>query len=270
MLNANYKSDVAILVVSCDAYQDVWHPFFCLFFKNWSDCPYPVYLVSNNLHYEDIRVFPLRVGLDIDYSSNLIQALSQIQQDWVIFWVEDRPPITPINTDRLVNLIELAQSRNAGYLKLVTCNPPALVSKEEEIGEITKGSRYCVSMTVALWRKTTLLKILKPGETAWDIEKRGGVQRSKEIEDRFYALPIDSISNPPIQDIHLISKGHLVWRGINALKRENLLHCLEKRPPLSFIQNSYFELYSIVWNVYYYLLWQIKKISTKLKPSNYC
>ncbi|WYL98309.1 MAG: hypothetical protein HEQ19_00985 [Gloeotrichia echinulata CP02] len=69
---------IPILIVSCDAYQDVWHPFFHCFFKNWTDCPYPIHLVSNTLKYIDSRVSPLLIGHDMDYSSNLITDLNQM------------------------------------------------------------------------------------------------------------------------------------------------------------------------------------------------
>lgn len=252
--------NIPILVVSCDAYQDVWHPFFHCFFKNWTDCPFPVYLVSNTLHYSHPRVSPLLVGLDIDYSSNLIKALTQITGEWVIFWIEDRPPAVPVDTANLVKLIQLAQSRNAGYLRLIPFGTPALVEQNEMIGEIPKGTRYRISMTVALWKKSTLLKILTPGESAWDIEKRGGVQRSNHLDEKFYALPINICSLAPIQDIHLVFKGKLTRKGRKFLSNEKLIHYMEKRPIISSWQNLEIEFKILVWKTYYNVYWYIKKI----------
>jgi hypothetical protein len=196
----------------------------------------------------------------MDYSSNLIKALSLITEDWVIFWVEDRPPASPVDTDRLVKLIQLAQAKDAGYLKLIPCNPPAFVNKVEEIGEIPKGSRYRISMTVALWKKETLLKILKAGETAWDIEKKGGIERANAISDRFFALPIETFAKPPLLDIHLISKGKIMWRGLKMLKEERLLNYFENRPKASFWKNVYFESYDLIWKFYFRTVWFYKKL----------
>lgn len=250
--------NIPILVVSCDAYQDVWHPFFHCFFKNWSECPHPVHLVSNMLTYPDKRVSPLLIGADVDYSSNLITAVSQIPDEWLIFWIDDRPPAFPVDTTRLAQLMQLAQSQEAGYFRLIPSNPPALVEQTAELGEIPKGSRYRISMTVALWRKSTLLKILRAGETAWDIEKRGGV-RSNEIDDKFFALPIGVRQNAPLVDVHLISKGKLIQRGAAFLKQEGLLHHLENRSQLKPWQHLYYELYQPVWNLYYKTRWQLMK-----------
>ncbi|MEO1432505.1 MAG: hypothetical protein AAFV71_26225 [Cyanobacteria bacterium J06633_8] len=257
------KINIPIIVVSCDAYQDVWHPFFHLFFKNWSDCPFPLYLVSNTIEYPDSRVSPLLIGNDVDYSSNLIKALNQIEQEWLIFWVEDRPPSALVDTTQLVNLIELAQNKNAGYLNLLSCSPFALVNQKEQIGEIPKGFPYRVSMTVALWKKSTLLKILKAGETAWDIEKKGGVERCNQIDDKFYALSITFKSRPPIVDTHLISKGQLMWKGVRLLKQEKIIHYVEKRSINSFWRYLYLEFHQFAWDTYDYIRWQIKKITNK-------
>ena len=264
----NELVDITILVVSCDKYSDTWNSFFHLFFKNWPDCPYPIKLVSNYLEYSDNRVGSIKVGKDLDYSSNLIKALSNVETDWVIFWVEDRPPSRQVDTTSLIEIIDLAISKNAAYLKLIPCYPPALVDKENKIGVITKGSRYLVSMTVALWRTEVLLELLKPGETAWDIEKHGGIARAKQSNYDFYALSIDSYSNPPIQDIHLISKGKLMARGIHLLRREGLLDSLSSRKTSSIKHNLYFELYDVFWNLIYQTIWIKMKLIKIIKSNN--
>ena len=42
------KNDkLAILVLSCDGYTDLWRPFFENFKKKWGDCPYDIYLLTN-------------------------------------------------------------------------------------------------------------------------------------------------------------------------------------------------------------------------------
>jgi hypothetical protein len=72
-------ADISVLVVSCDAYQDLWKPFFSCFFKFWPDCPFPVYLGANFKKYEDDRVQTILIGQDLDYSTNLLMMLKQIK-----------------------------------------------------------------------------------------------------------------------------------------------------------------------------------------------
>jgi hypothetical protein len=253
------ETDTAILVVSCDAYQDVWQPFFHCFFKYWPDCPYPLALGANFAAYPDARVAPILIGPDLDYTSNLLKMLDHIQQEWVILWIDDRPPCAPVDTDRLVRLIKLAQSRQAAYLKLISDYPLAFVDAAEGIGEIPKGARYRTSMTVVLWHKPVLLKLLRPGETAWDIERRGS-RRSDELEDQFYCLAIGIKQAPPLRNQHLIVKMRLARDARDFLEREGLLPFLEKRLLQTWRSYWYGRTYALFFDVYYHALWQLQKL----------
>src|SRR6266568_9360967 len=80
---------IAVLVVSCDPYSDVWAPFFTLFWKYWPDCPYPVYLGTNEKTVPHNSVTTLRVGTDRDWSSNLREMLRQLRAEHVMLFLED-------------------------------------------------------------------------------------------------------------------------------------------------------------------------------------
>ena len=95
--------DVAVLIVSWDGYVDLWKPFFNCFFRFWPDCPYPVYLGTNSLLADDERVKPILIGEEVDYCSNLIAMLKQLDTRWVITWVEDFFPAKPIENQRVTS-----------------------------------------------------------------------------------------------------------------------------------------------------------------------
>jgi hypothetical protein len=221
---------VAVLVVSCDRFQDLWHPFFACFFKYWPDCPYPVYLGSNSAQYRDDRVRPILVGEDLDYSSNLLSMIHAIEQEWIVTWIEDRALSAKVDTERIEGLIRCAQEQGAGYLKLIANHPFATSADgSREIGEIARHTPYRVSVTVALWHKPTLLALLRGGESAWDLE-RNGSERSNRLDAKFLALPLSQRRNPPISDVHLIIKGRLLRDARKFLSIEGLHDCLRHRP----------------------------------------
>ncbi len=250
------ESDLAILVVSCDAYQDLWYPFFSCFFKYWPDCPYPVYLGSNCLCFPDPRVRPVLVGPDVDYTSNLLKMLEQVKQDWLILWIEDRVLSAPVNTARLGNLIRLAQNQKAGYLKLIASHPFAMVKdKSQEIGEIPRGQRYRVCITVALWKKDILLRLLHPGETAWDIERRGS-QRSSQLDEKFLSLSASIMNNPPLSNVHLVTQGRVLRDACKFLKHEELQEYLRDRRIQTLWSYWGLKLYLYAKDLYVRLRWQ--------------
>ena len=252
----NRDNDIAILVVSCDAYQDLWHPFFHCLFKNWPDCPYPIFLGSNTISYSDSRVQPVMVGKDLDYSSNLINMLKQIPHEWVILWIEDRVLSAPVDTSRLIKMIQLAQSRGAGYFRLIAHHPFAWSKdKSQEISEIPKGSYYRSSITVALWRKSVLTKLIRPGETAWDLERIGS-RRSDNLDEKFFCLTAYVKHNPPISDQHLIIKGRLLRDAHQFLQKEGLQEYLQQRRLQTLRSYWYVRLYIATLDIYDMFKWQ--------------
>ena len=80
--------------------------------------------------------------------------------------------------------------------------------------------------------------------------------------DRFFALSIDTFSKPPLLDIHLISKGQIMWRGLKMLKDEHILNYLETRPKVSFWKNIYLDCYDLIGALYYRAVWFYKKLGS--------
>jgi hypothetical protein len=257
-------NSVAILVVSCDAYRDLWRPFFHCFFKYWPDCPYPIYLGSNFVSYQDSRVIPILVGTDVDYSSNLLKMLESIKQEYVLLWIEDRVLTATVDTIRIENLITLVKAKRAAYLKLISIYPFALSGDTtQEIGEIPKGKKYRVGVTVALWKKQVLLSLLRPGETAWDIERQGSI-RSNAFDEGFFSLSFPMRDSPPLSDLHLLMRGRLLRNTASFLERERLTADLSGRQLQSFRSYLYFRAYGVFFGALSYLKWNWARLSTIL------
>jgi hypothetical protein len=240
-VNQNKDNDVTIVVVSCDKYKDLWTPFFHCFFKYWSDCPYPVYLASNEATYSDSRVQSISIGPDLDYSSNLLKILEHIDTQWLILWFEDAFITSKIDTERILKLVNLAQEDNVGFLKLTVDTPLVFTKdKEQEIGPIPKGVKYRSAIGLALYRKETLIKLLKPGASAWELDKS---QISNSLEDPFYALTTNSISNHPISVINGVVKGMWSFGVPTFLKKEGLGSYISNRKVESIWTYLYGKLY---------------------------
>ena len=84
---------LAILVCSCDKYEDVWNPMFEMFFKFWEDCPYDVYLLTNNKKYDNYRVKTIITGDDVSWSKAFRTALESIKEEYVLIIMEDYIPL---------------------------------------------------------------------------------------------------------------------------------------------------------------------------------
>lgn len=241
------QGNVAILVVSWDGYQDLWKPFFRCFFKCWADCPYPIFLGSNSLTYPDERVVGISVGSDKDYSSNLMAMLSQIEQEWVLIWVEDLFLSAPVDTRRIQGFVAFTQGENAGCLQLLSkpFNPNSVVLEHhrlsKEIRVMPVGIPYRASINLGLWNKSVLLGLLRSGETAWDFE-HSGTLRSFDLESRFLSIS-QQVGNPPFQFVHGVIKGRWTWEATRFIRRQGLVDCLGARSVQSYWSHLYMNCY---------------------------
>ncbi|CAD6491158.1 MAG: hypothetical protein FFODKBPE_00095 [Candidatus Argoarchaeum ethanivorans] len=192
MFDEASANNVAILVTSCDKYQDIWEPFFTLFFRYWQDCPYPVYLGTNRLKYDHGRVKTIAVGDETDWSSDFRSMLEQIPQPYVIVLIEDYLLTQHIDTTMIEELITYMGDKGAGCLRLYPCPGPDLPCSDNPlVGEISKGADYRLSLQAAIWDKQVLLELLREGESAWELEINGS-KRTSDLDAPFLSVIGDS------------------------------------------------------------------------------
>ncbi|MGD0661898.1 MAG: hypothetical protein ABSD38_27885 [Syntrophorhabdales bacterium] len=180
--------DTSILVVSCDKYRDLWAPFFTLFFRYWSDCPYQVYLCSNETGCEDERVKTILTGPDLSWSANLKRCLEKLPTAYFILFQEDFLLTKIVDTGRIRALVAYLQRHRAACLRLMPFPPPeTMIEDSLMVGEISKGALYRVSLQTAIWEKDVLYGLLREGESPWDLESDGSV-RSNAIDKPFLSI----------------------------------------------------------------------------------
>lgn len=218
------------MVVSCDKYADLWDPFFHSLRKNWPDCPYAVYLVTNHKDYNAPGVTVIKVGDDLSYSDNLEAAISQITEPWTILWLEDIFIAKPVDTHRLQDIIAQAQALPVGYLKLSTDLPLSYDGAPgQEIGPLPKGIRYRSAIGLSLYNVETLKKLLIPGASAWDLDKS---TLSNDLDEAFYALTSKAARRPPIPILNAVIKGRWQRPAISFLRNEGFAHLIKNRERL--------------------------------------
>lgn len=221
----NIKSG-AILVISCDKYSDLWKPFFYLFWKNWPDCPYKVYLGSNTIKYsKDKRVKTILSGPDVDWSTSFKSILGKIAEKNLLVWPEDAFIISRVNMQRVQKAFDFFMRNKA---KNIHCRPPPVadnVKTKDFISSFEKGAPYRVNLE-GFWDKSYLEKILIPGETSWNFEIMGSYRTS--YEDGFYC-----IHKPLFDFLHLVEKGKFIRDNVIYCQKQGAYFDLKKRQMLS-------------------------------------
>ncbi|HEX4631561.1 MAG TPA: hypothetical protein VH188_11420 [Chthoniobacterales bacterium] len=177
-----FASSVAVVVSSCDAFFDAWRPFVFFFRKYWPDCPFPVFLIVNELRIRSAFVQPISVGPDREWASNMIAALAALPQPYILYFQEDYFVSGPVNNERLAQDFAYAFDNHAASFCLhargqLEANFQPL---NDRFGIVPPDSDGRTRLQVTLWDKSVLLSTLRPGETAWNMEARAS-ERTRDL-----------------------------------------------------------------------------------------
>jgi hypothetical protein len=214
--------DICVVVSSCDKYRDVWHQFFTLFFRYWHDCPFPVYLVSNFEAYPNSRVSTIKVGRDRNWSSVLASGLRKISKPRVLLMLEDFLLDRAVDTKRICGLADYMQLRRAASLRLCPTPGPNIFSQDNpEVGEISKGADYRLSLQAAIWDRRVLLSLMRWGETPWELELLGS-RRTDSLDAPFLSSRRDLPNGPPIHYCMAVAEGRWLPQAVNLCEKEGI------------------------------------------------
>ena len=196
-----YSSEVAIFVPSCDAYSDLWRPFFTLLWKHWPDCPYKIYLGSNQVEYDDPRVETVKSDKGLVWADCCLDYLTQIPEPTILFWLEDFFLRSPVDTLRIITAYRDFLRLEASVFRLVKRPGPDHLLSGKYYGRLEPGAAYRISTQAAYWRKDFLMKMIREGESIWQFEINGS-RRSDVEPEGFYGVKRD-----------LLPYGHHVVMG---------------------------------------------------------
>ena len=208
----DFKSSVAILVSSCDAFFDAWRPFHVFLEKFWSDCPFEILLLTNELEVRSPRLRSIAVGPDRGWSSNLFRALKQIAHPHVLYFQEDYFLTAPVDRARLARDFAEAMEGDADSLcfRARSEPDPGFEPLNDRFGVVPLSSDGRTRCQVTLWKRDALQSILRPGETAWNFEARGSA-RTQEMRILSYRRR----ENTPIPYLmSAISRGYWMPEAI--------------------------------------------------------
>ncbi len=162
--------NIVVVVSSCDFFKDCWEPFIYSIKKFWTDCPYPIYIVSNNESIDTpAGISFIKVGDDKKFASNLRAAINQIDADYIIYLQEDYWLNKRVNNDDIARHLEYCIMHQIDYLRLTS---PFLNGTyvSDCYKKYTLEQRYAICLQAAIWKRGTLIALLREGDSGWDFE----------------------------------------------------------------------------------------------------
>lgn len=217
MTNAN----CCMLMSSCDAYSDLWNPFFYYLKKNWPEFNLKVYIIteSKDFSYDGFDITMLHCNTKL-WSKRHMYALNSIKEQFVLYMLDDfwlSEKVDDMNIVKLFNYIY--NDPKMGYLSFIrhctSRSRPVIVAHSKSciyqgLRESTKGMPYRINTQAGFWRKSFFLKTFKEHENAWQYELRANT-RCWLWPEKVYSVHGD-------KDAIKYPDGGVIWRGVYRSK----------------------------------------------------
>ena len=152
--------------------------FFQKFISLLEKLPFKIYLITNEKMFNDKRVNVINVGNDISWSHNLKCGLNQIEKDYALLMIDDLLLNKSVSNEYFYKIANWINSHSPDHFRLHISSKPFYF--DNIAGYINSKSPYLTSTMPAIWKKTSLLNILRNGENTWDFEILGSNRARKD------------------------------------------------------------------------------------------
>lgn len=221
-----------IIVSTCDEYSDCWEPMIYCFEKFWSDCPFPIYFISNYKTIEHPFIKFITVGEHLGWGSNTKKALTQIECDHIIYFQEDYFFDTKVKTNNILEQINYCTTNKVDYLRL---GPPFRIETsliDQKYNEDTFSFRYALCLQPAIWNKEFINSLCIEGYTGWDFEfKIKDYIQENSIKSRNLVVHPNIFPDSGIELVPgtVVRKGLWTRKGVKFLMDNGFKHLIEMR-----------------------------------------
>ena len=172
------KNDVALVVSSCDKYEDAWHPYFELIKKYWPGHPQKIYLITEekSFHCPDLDIQVCNFDKSLTWSERLYHTLNQIESKYIVFSLEDFFLLDYVKQDRIEECVGwMEDNPQIAVCRLFSSDHPNLKPSEKYwgfyIADNTVGFR--LETQGALGNRETLISFIDLRENPWQFEQEG-------------------------------------------------------------------------------------------------
>ena len=216
------KSDkeIAILVHSCDLYEEAWKPFFILFRKYWPNCIFNIYLSTESIDYADKSIKTIKTGVG-SWSARLNRALKEIEESYVFIFLEDfffQRQVNEYEIKRAIRIITENKNIACIYFNRISGYSVSSIYDGYTLMTSLENTRYMLNCQAALWRKEILTKACSGNMNPWEFEEYGFDRLPSEIKQMqflsYNKTWYDRLTPDDIFPYLLVrDKGYGIWKS---------------------------------------------------------
>lgn len=210
-ISSNSSCSFDIIVSTCDEYSFLWQGFFYYLHKNWGLPNGRIIMTSTNMPKGVPGVECIgKASRRIDWSSRMLSALKLSQSEIVFVLLDDFYIVRPVDQ----NYVEAAYNAMVQD-KTIMCVNLRDAEPESDYGlnpyndffvKKNNEATYCVTTQASFWRRDYLVKLLHPGENAWQFERFGSVRHRKYNRTMLYR-------KDACNDLFYYPRGGVMWNG---------------------------------------------------------
>lgn len=228
------SNKLTIVVNSCDAYSDVWDLFFEAFRVQWPQCPYNIVLNSQKLQYS-YKDLPVRVhnysklfGKKDKWGKRYRETLRSIDTPYVLTFLDDFVLTEAVKNPELIEeIIGFMESNPETTVVYLDAFPKWCFVLEESkelpgFGKMPQVCSYKLSTAIAVWRRETLISLIKDFETPWEWEMNASFRACRQQCGDFYAA-VDAREDIPQNIMFSFPYAGAIRRGLWNIGMEQLL-----------------------------------------------
>lgn len=234
-MNKTLDKKLTILVNSCDAYSDLWEPFFILFDKfggELKNCPIILNADNKKYKYKGLNITcPNQFENNVQWGKRVKNCLKHVKTDHVLTLLDDFFIQRPCNVDVIKQCIDwLDGNKNVGAFNLLSMKQSEEESEKfKNFCFIKPETGYRLNSQACIWRKEILDKSMLDDESPWDWELFGNLRNSVILKDVDFYCISEKVDEPYFYNAEFCNKKYSPDKVQNAVIRGKWdLNCVEK------------------------------------------
>lgn len=191
--NGSIGQKLTILVNSCDAYDDLWEPFFTLFKRYWDPTGVRILLNTESKTYchEGLEIECIHSPNEPRYGQRMLNALSHVKTPYVLSLLDDFFIRRDIDDNQLAQIMQWMDDDPDIACFTCDCNEVYAdweVDRYPGFRRQPPGNAYLLSMQAGIWRTEQFTKYWRPDVNPWEWELLCNSRTVRFPKDKFYCL----------------------------------------------------------------------------------
>ncbi len=211
------KSNVTMLILSCDKFSDLWDGHIKLLEKNWDDRNMLTYMVTEGKEEKKYKnVSFIKTGENLEWSERLAYALNKVETEYVFVTLDDYYLVEKVDNDKINKILSLMNEHQLDYVRLFKRPTKATkkeVVKDSKVKWIDTKIKYSVNLYAGIWRRDFLLSMITKKKNAWQFEV--GLSKNASL----YGARCAVSGNNEFQILDVVRKGKLLHKAAKYFKK---------------------------------------------------